>query len=424
MASTAAVYFRLKASKDAKGNWQADPKGGWRFLAVPDTAGRPPEWLKIAKQSAASKDGRKFQFRLPDGNWSEPIYKSIEAAQEAASIAPIQRAAAERGLTVAENSNPSNAKRIPIRTAVESFLDDKSVKTPKTVAKYSYVLNEFVSQLPREVKFIDQIDKDILKSFDRFLSSKGAAPKTINDKVLIVCFLLKFCGVENSSKMHTARTVQEEEVLTYSAQELKALFATMDAEDKIRYSFFLASACREQEVATAQWRDTAKDKGQFIVRSKQWTGTNGLPKSFTPKSHQSRNVPLPKDLLKMLADREKTSKSVWIFPNVEDQPEGHFLRKFKRIAFAAGLNCGQCDTTKTSDQHGTGATTCASNRDGCEAHYLHRLRKTRATQWLEAGVPVRSIQKWLGHKSLETTMLYLGETDSAKLQREVNLPMY
>jgi integrase len=424
MASAAAVYFRLKASKDAKGNWQADPTGGWRFLAVPGTAGRPPEWLKAAKKSGAT-NGRGFQFRLSDGNWSRQ-FPTIEAARDAAEAAPHERLAAQRGLTLAENAKSSNANRTTIKSAIDNFLDDKSIKTPKTVGKYTYVLNEFADQLPRQVKFIDEIDKDVLKAFDRFLEGRGAAPKTINDKILIVCFLLKSCGVENSSKMHTARTVQEEEVLTYSAQELKALFAAMDAEDKIRYTFFLGSACREMEVATAQWRDISKEKGKFTVRSKEWTGANGLQKSFTPKSHQSRDIPLPQELLKMLAERQKTSHSVWIFPNEEDQPEGHFLRKFKRIAFAAGLNCGQCDAARTSDQHGKSkaAKTCATNRDACDAHYLHRLRKTRATQWLESGVPVRSIQKWLGHKSLETTMLYLGETDSVKLQTEINQPMY
>ena len=36
----------------------------------------------------------------------------------------------------------------------------------------------------------------------------------------------------------------------------------------------------------------------------------------------------------------------------------------------------------------------------------------------------RTIQHWFGHKSLETTMKYLGVKDSAGLQKEINLPMY
>ena len=36
----------------------------------------------------------------------------------------------------------------------------------------------------------------------------------------------------------------------------------------------------------------------------------------------------------------------------------------------------------------------------------HRLRHTCATQLLNAGCPVTSIQKLLGHKKLNTTMIY------------------
>ena len=41
-------------------------------------------------------------------------------------------------------------------------------------------------------------------------------------------------------------------------------------------------------------------------------------------------------------------------------------------------------------------------------HYArdHRLRHTTATQLLNAGCPVTSIQKFLGHKRLNTTMVY------------------
>ncbi len=55
-----------------------------------------------------------------------------------------------------------------------------------------------------------------------------------------------------------------------------------------------------------------------------------------------------------------------------------------------------------------------------EGIYRHRLRKTCATRWHEVGVPIRTIQRWLGHKSLETTRIYLGETDASKLRGEID----
>jgi site-specific recombinase XerD len=47
----------------------------------------------------------------------------------------------------------------------------------------------------------------------------------------------------------------------------------------------------------------------------------------------------------------------------------------------------------------------AGKRTGVKV-YPHRLRHTTATQLLNAGCPVTSIQKFLGHKKLNTTMVY------------------
>ncbi len=52
-----------------------------------------------------------------------------------------------------------------------------------------------------------------------------------------------------------------------------------------------------------------------------------------------------------------------------------------------------------------GRLKAAGQRAGVKVH-AHRLRHTTATQLLNAGCPVTSIQKFLGHKKLNTTMVY------------------
>ena len=44
---------------------------------------------------------------------------------------------------------------------------------------------------------------------------------------------------------------------------------------------------------------------------------------------------------------------------------------------------------------------------------LHKFRKTFATFHHEHGVAVRTLQNWLGHSDLATTMAYLKGSDAA-----------
>jgi integrase len=396
MANT--IYVRLKIEGK-----------GWRFMSVPVGAGKPPLWKKEA-ETAALNGGRGFQYRLSDGNWSDQ-FPTIAKAQDAAKNAPAVAVAEARGLSVEDAS--ANSYRLTLRSAVDSFINRKTgKKADSTVEKYTHILNQFLEMMPRTIRFVDQVDGNVLDAFMKGLQNAGAAPKTVNDKVLIVCFMLKAAGIETPSKMIELLNVEEQPVEPYKETDLKTLFADMTPEEQVRYRFFLDTACREQEVACAQWVDIDWQKSEYHVRSKSWKAANGLTKSFTTKNHKARHVPLTRELADMLRKRQKTSDSVWLFPNEEGQPEGHFLRKFKKVAYRADLNCNRCEPS------------CKDNPEGCEKHYLHRLRKTRATFWHQNGVSLRTIQYWLSHESLETTMKYLGIEDSAKLQSEINLPMY
>ena len=388
-----------------------------------DRPGQRPVWrYKRVEEKRGGKTGHltgPFYIRPTRQDGSQPW---VALDSETFDQAKAERNKKERG---AELAAENNGNRTLITSAVEKFLDQKQrKKSASTYANYEFILNEFLQQLPSGIRFVDQIDGDVLDSHMKYLEDRSAAPKTIRNKLMVVSFMLKAAGVREPSKMIELPTIEEEVPEPYTKEELKKLFAEMTEEERVRYTFFLDTACREKEVAHAQWDDIKDHK--YTVRAKPYKTTTGEDAKFTPKSHETRSIPLTRELLDMLTERKKTSSSRWIFPNETGDPEGHFLRKFKKIAYKAGLNCGECHTSRNEGRYQKTAVEkcCRDYSEGCEKHYLHRLRKTCATFWHTQGISLRTIQYYLGHKSLATTQRYLGIQDASEIQAKINAPKY
>jgi hypothetical protein len=52
--------------------------------------------------------------------------------------------------------------------------------------------------------------------------------------------------------------------------------------------------------------------------------------------------------------------------------------------------------------------------------HFHDLRREAASRWMDAGVPLGTIQRWLGHTNIAQTSTYLGASlgnDAAEMQR-------
>lgn len=92
-------------------------------------------------------------------------------------------------------------------------------------------------------------------------------------------------------------------------------------------------------------------------------------------------MPIPLHLVEILEKHPRRENSQFVFPSPTGNREQHMLDKCKSVAKRAGLNPEQFD--------------------------LKTFRSTYATRMLRAGFDVRTVQHWMGHKSLETTMRYL-----------------
>jgi integrase/recombinase XerD len=386
-----------------------EPGKGWRYKAVPKGGGRRP----------TIEPGTKFHVRYSDSSgkfvWSQ-AYETFEEAQRESEGLELNAQAVHLGLTVEEYKDRANSHRTTIKAAIAQFISDaKSTKKKKTFVGYEHNLKQFQDSV--KVRFIDEVSKKTLTDFRDFLAGKRYEARTQHNRLMTVLSLLKKNKIKTDFSLSSdLPEFEEEPAVPYEPSDLKKLFAAMTDEEKIRYKFFLGTACREKEVTYAGWQDIDFARGIYHIRRKPDVG-------FTPKKHESRDVKMPTDLVEMLRERKKKAQhSRWIFVNNDGRPDNHFLRKFKRIALRAKANCGNCVAPWTSGRYHTLRkieTTCKMH-PVCEHHYLHRLRKTCASSWEAKQVPVRTIQFMLGHKSLETTMRYLGITDLDSLTDKID----
>jgi integrase len=188
-----------------------------------------------------------------------------EAREEANEIEKLYQAQS-RGLTVNELTAMQNSNRLPLRTVVDNYLEQKKNKAKKTREQYRLTLHEFIEG-PGRIKFLDEINVAALRKYKDFLAAKGFAGETIDTRINIVSFLLKKNGVEARLPKDEMPVVETEAAVPYGDDELKKLFGQMDAEEAIRYKFFLGTACRDKEVTYAAWADINFDKKTYTVRS-------------------------------------------------------------------------------------------------------------------------------------------------------------
>jgi integrase len=98
--------------------------------------------------------------------------------------------------------------------------------------------------------------------------------------------------------------------------------------------------------------------------------------------------------------------------NQTGNPDKQHEIRLKWIAYKAGLNCGRCLTR--------GGHKCAEG-DFCGNWFLHRFRHTFATRNLQDHVcDIRTLQQWLGHKDLASTMVYLKAVRSKDVTARVD----
>ena len=294
--------------------------------------------------------------------------------------------ATNNGLTVLTETS---AARTSVSKAVADYLDEvKMSKKPKTHSAYLLALKYFTESCPKTN--LEEIDRSDLMRFSAFLrDTKELAPRTVRNYFEhVVCFL-KAQGIQGLVKKKDRPQYVQQEPEIYEETELKALFDACDSEERVLFETFLMTGLREQEMMYLYWRDVNLKAGTVRVTYKR-------DRNWLPKAYKEREIPIPDKLVETLkAWQKKRNKACELgFPTGGCNPNFHFLECLKAVAKRAKLKE--------------------------ENFWLHKFRATFATRALWKGVDLRTVQAWLGHKDMESTLRYLKPSRSHEVRHKVN----
>jgi integrase/recombinase XerD len=294
--------------------------------------------------------------------------------------------AVNNGVTVVPDGQNGHRS---LAAAVAEFLDEtKLTKKPKTLAAYTTALNYFTESCHKQD--LHEVDRRDLLKFSAFLrDEKGQAPRSVYNKFENVMTFLKANGIRGLVGKNDWPRFVEEEPEVYEKEELDTLFSKCNKNERLWFEFFLMTGMREQEVMHCSWADINLSRGTVTVRYKPEYG-------FSPKNYKEREIPIPAKLVTSLkAGKDKRDKTCGlVFPTAGCRPKLDFLDTLKAVAERAKLSK--------------------------ENFWLHKFRATFATWSLWAGVDLRTVQQWLGHSDMESTMRYLKPSRSQHVRNKVN----
>jgi len=134
-------------------------------------------------------------------------------------------------------------------------------------------------------------------------------------------------------------------------------------------------------------------------------GTRGMVHVHRGKGAKDRYIPLPSSTLHMLRRYWSAHRHPrWLFP-----ADG----RDHKLSTNKGASTAELPMSPTAVQGAIKKIT--KEIDFGKKVSLHTLRHSYATHLLEEGLSLKAIQKYMGHSSLQTTMIYLHLTHSAEV---------
>jgi integrase len=321
-------------------------------------------------------------------------------------LGPKRRRGTDQGLTLTQaeaelrrlmvrERPPAAGSNVSFASTAELMLRDLEALGRKatTLDNYRTILRAHL--LPRFGEAaVDEVKKRDVEAFMAGLTQAGKAARTRSGIFKLLSQVFTFAQRHGWCEQNPCRSVRRprvrecSEVRFLNQQELEALTAAVDVSAEpfgpTDQAIFLTAAMtgmRQGELLALRWRDVDWQAKRIRVRRSYTRGHWSTPKSRSGE----RAVPLARrveeELRAHLQRSRFSGEDDLVFANPlsgDVLPHSPLVRRFKKALKAAGVRMIR----------------------------FHDLRHTFGTRIAAAGVPMRALQEWMGHRDYRTTLIY------------------
>jgi integrase len=285
--------------------------------------------------------------------------------------------------------------RITFGEYVNAWLDSRTDLKPKTRHQYRSLLDLHILPTWRNVP-LAKMTFEGLSQWATRLAASELGPSGVRQAVFVTSAALDHAVRSGRLRANPARglnlpRIQRRDYVFLTHKQVHDL-AAASGSSRLLVLLLAYTGLRWGEATALRVCDIDLDRRRIDVR-RAYADVGGRLVLGTPKSHQSRTVPIPRFLADELSEVVKGKKADG---HVFTTPGGSTLRlpNWRRSTFhSARSKAGVSDQFR-----------------------VHDLRHTAASLMIQAGYPPKMLQEIMGHASITTTLdlyghLYPGDMD-------------